>query len=614
MNAGEANEDLWERAFQLSYFILTDRSMARECLARALEKLATQRSREKRRAYWRGRKAGLMIRRISRPVDDTLQWLVCLESEACEKWQEQAGQPTEIDMVVRYVKHLAQITTANSSFHVNIGFNRLLRSYTTPEVQQIYELATGRYPGAEEYRKAKGRLLKQLTARFEGCLTVKTSQYGERQLETHPQAQRWSLLIEQCVAAFAPWSAAGSCWHDRAPATVASGSRHGAGSSGPQDRLETSRCHWFMHSSCYGRLAQQLGFDPPQERLAVPRFLNQNTDGQDGHVGPPERRTEPLSGDDILGLNERMTSALRARLPLPLAPLQIVAHGAVRARIDPRRDELNRFEIPEGTRLLEVLSDTGGPPRLLATHWLDHNEAGELMEGEYTIGLLKGRELALQVVPAAAAVEPCGGAAVITIGARSSSRLAAPLRVIGSLLDKEHPVLQPALVCLALVAVTTLLAGTYLGVRFRQDQLIIGRLTAQIAAQKATIAALQSVSQGPMRSIAHYAFGPESLRLRGAGHPGEPLVTFAPGQSLVILELPVAVGGPDTYRVTLSSFPEEHERMSEAGLRPIKEGEAWVLQFALPAGLVDGGTHYLLALTPSGGDESTRYLFEVQKR
>ena len=51
-------------------------------------------------------------------------------------------------MVVRYIKHLVQITTGASSFHVNIGLNRLLRSYSTPEVQQFYELITERYPGA----------------------------------------------------------------------------------------------------------------------------------------------------------------------------------------------------------------------------------------------------------------------------------------------------------------------------------------------------------------------------------------------------------------------------------------------------------------------------------
>jgi hypothetical protein len=611
VSARERNEGLWERAFQLGYFILMDRSMARECVARAIEKLAAHRSREKRRAYWRGRKQGLMIRRISRPLQDTLQWLVCLESEACERQQELQGQLTETDMVVRYVKHLAQATTVNSSFHVNIAFNRLLRSYTTPEVQQIYELATERYPGAEEYRKAKGRLLKLLAARFEGFLRIRTTQYGEHQFEAHEQAEPWWLLIEQCLEAFAPWSAARSCWQDSVGAMAAGTSQLAARARGLADSVESSRCHWFMHSSCYGRLAQQLGFDPPEERLAVPRFLH--GDGQDRNAGAPERRTEPLSEDEIHGLNERMASAIGAPHLLASASLQIVAHGIVYARIDPRRDELCSFEIPQGTGLLEIRSDTPGSPRILAVHWLDYNEAGGFLECEYTLEREGGRELALRVVPASGADEPYGDAALVTISAHSKSSLRERLRRFGSLFEGERYQLGTAALSVALVTVGGLAAGAYLAFRLSQDHLIMSRMAAEIAEQKAAVAALQRVSPGPIQAIARYQFRSESPRLRGTGSPGEPLVSFAPGQSLAILELPVAEGAQALYRVTLSSFPEEQERMSETALQPVRKGEGWFVEFALPARLVEGGTHYVLALTPLGGAESTRYVFEVQK-
>src|SRR6185437_11666219 len=134
------------------------------------------------------------------------------EADTCEKKQESQGLPTEADMVVRYVKHLAQLTTVNSSFHVNVGFNRLLRSYTTPEVQQVYELVTARYPAPEEYRKAKGKLLKQLATRFERFLRMRTAPFGELQFETHVAHEYWSGLVEQCLEFFAPWSARPSCF------------------------------------------------------------------------------------------------------------------------------------------------------------------------------------------------------------------------------------------------------------------------------------------------------------------------------------------------------------------------------------------------------------------
>jgi hypothetical protein len=612
--ATEVSEKLWERAFQLSYFILLDRSEARECVARAIEKLAAQQSRERRRVYWRGRKKELTIRRISRPAQDTLQWLICLESEVCEKEQELRGQPTEADMVVRYVKHLAQMTTGNSSFHVNIGFNRLLRNYTTPEVQQIYELATGRFPASEEYRKAKSKLLKQLAARFDRFLRIRAAQYGELQFEAHEEREPWSRLVEECLDFFAPWSGRESCLrHGGAlPLSVPTGSR--GGPNAIPDRLETSRCHWFMHSSCYGRLAERLSFDPPQERLSVPRFLHREGGGQGSDPGSPERRTAPLSPGDTQGLRARVDSVTAARGAIALAPLKIVAHGTVCASLDPARDERRRFEIPADTRLLEVRSDTAGADRILATHWLEYSEGPGLLAGEYSITLQGRRQLVLSVLPTSQSQEEQGGGAVVTIESCAVSTLVERLRSVGALLGGDRSTfLRPALASVALVAVGVLVSGVYFGLRTSQDRQLIGRMAAEVADQKAALDALERAPKPITRLVAHYAFNSDTPNLRGTGNPGEPVVTFAPADSMVILELPVAGGEHALYRVTVSSFPEQQERLSESALRPLKSGNRWILEFALPAALVERDTHYLLSFSQMSGADSGRYIFEVRK-
>ena len=81
---------------------------------------------------------------------------------------------------------------------------------------------------------------------------------------------------------------------------------------------------------------------------------------------------------------------------------------------------------------------------------------------------------------------------------------------------------------------------------------------------------------------------------------------------MAILELPVAQGEHGSYRARLSSFPQEQERLTELALRPVRHGEHWIVEFALPAALVEGDTHYLITLTQNGGD-SARYVFKVQK-
>ena len=586
------SEILWERGFQLSYFVLLDRARARECVARAIEKLAAQRTREKRRSYWRGRKKELTIRRISRPTEDTLQWLICLESEACEKEQEVQGRPTETDMVVRYVKHLAQVTTVSSSFHVNVGFNRLLRNYSTPEVQQVYELATERYPAAEEYRKAKGKLLNQLAARFERFVRIRKAQYGELQFETHVEHQGWSALVEQCLELFSPWSSHQSCFQDTA---VPRGTASGA------DRLETNRCHWFMHSTCYGRLVTQLGFDPPRERLSVPRFLHHDSGDPGSNPNSLERRTAPLSNDDTRMLRERV-STVDQNAAIALEPLRIVAHGAVRATLDPAHDQRRRFEIEEGTQLLEVRSSETEGDRILATHWIDYGEDHRILPGEYTIGLQGGRQLAFNVAPANES------GAVVTVESCSTSTVRA------GLFSFQGGLLRPVLASVVLVAVGGLVASAWFAPRISQDRALIGQMAQEVAAQKATIATLQHLPKEVIPSIARYAFSSEVPNLRGAGSPGEALVTFASGQALVILELPVDGDERGAYRVTLRTFPEQQERLSETALQPVKEGSRRVVEFPLPAALVESNGHYLLDLTRIGGGADTRrYVFEVRK-
>jgi len=616
MSAAEVSTRLWERAFRLSYFILRDRSRAHECVARAAEKLAAQRTRERRRSYWRARKQELTIRRISRPAEDSLQWLVFLEAEAFEKEQESHGTAAEEDMIVRYIKHLAQLTTVNSSFHVNIGFNRLLRKYSTSEVQQIYELATRRYPGAEEYRKAKGKLLNQLSGRFERFLEVRTGQYGELQFAAHEDDAPWAALVEECLDFFTPWSSHTSCLH--AGAALEAGPR--VGGSRPAaiipDRLETGWCHWFMHSTCYGRLAQQSGFDPPQERLSVPRFLHHDGSSRGSGPGSIERRAASLSQEESRILHERVAAAMAAGDGLGLRPFRIVAQGRVCGKLDPARNEQLSFEIADGTRLLELRSEAAGEDRILATHWIDYSEDGGIVAGEYTIALRGGRQLALSVVPRSQAGDGLrASAAIVTIESRASRSLFGWLGSFGSASDGRGALLRPALASVALVAVGALAAGTYLGFATSRDRHLIEQMAAQLAAQKA---ALVELERGPkpaipsVAEVAHYAFSSDLPNLRGAGSAGEPVVSFAPADSMVLLQLPVS-GGDGTYRVRLSSFPQDEERMIETALRPVKHGDQWIVEFALPAALVDGGSHYLLALTQGGADRG-RYLFEVHKK
>src|SRR5437899_1836750 len=114
----DESQDLLEKGFQLAFFILCDRSTAIHVVTYALNKLTVQHSREQKRAYWRDKYLKGRITRITRENRDALQWLIYFESESYEKKHEELGQQTLRDMIIRYVKHLVQISTPMSAFYV----------------------------------------------------------------------------------------------------------------------------------------------------------------------------------------------------------------------------------------------------------------------------------------------------------------------------------------------------------------------------------------------------------------------------------------------------------------------------------------------------------------
>ena len=611
-------EDLWQRAFQLAFFIVPDRASAYQIAGRAVEKLGVQRSRERRRSYWRGRNAKLRIRRISRPDADALQWLVYLESEECEKERERNDQHTEVDLVIRYIKHLVQLTTGASSFYVNVGINRLLHNYSTPEVQQVYEFITEHYPASEEYRKVKGRLMNRLAVRFDGFLKIRTSEYRELRFEAYEDQKTWASLVEECLEAFTPWSTREACL--RRPAELKFGAP-GSGARHPSlpnhaDGIETCRCHWFMHSPCYGELAKKLGLDPPEERLSVPQFLLNNDGGQGPDPSGAGRKVAPLTDAEMRGLKARIDSSGAKRQQASLRSMKIVAHGVVCARLDPARDETRQFEIPEGTKLLEVRAEEAGADLTLATHWIDYTEWNGIATGEYTITLKDKRELVFKIVPAGSGTEQEGGATVL-VESRSSSLLRAWFDVIGSYARVPQKLLGYAFAAVVLIALGWLGARAHYRSKLAQQQKTVEHMAAEIASQQTASASQQQKPPLPKDIVATFFLTSANPSLRGTENPEEPVVTFAPGDSLVMLDLSVVEGKYGSYRASLSSFVEQHELLRENSLKPAKKRNDWVVEFALPSTLVADRTHYLITLEALDGagriTPVSRFLFEVRK-
>jgi hypothetical protein len=116
-------EEAGARAFELAYFIHGDRAVALRIAAEAMAKLEVVSAAQDKRLYYTpaGRAPSANGDRFRNKVSVSerllLQRLVYVESEPHERRDEEASIPThnEEDMLIRYIKHLAQITTTAST-------------------------------------------------------------------------------------------------------------------------------------------------------------------------------------------------------------------------------------------------------------------------------------------------------------------------------------------------------------------------------------------------------------------------------------------------------------------------------------------------------------------
>ncbi|HSM87194.1 MAG TPA: hypothetical protein VLT16_13635, partial [Candidatus Limnocylindrales bacterium] len=401
-------EDLLEKGFQLAYFIFPSRSTAFLILSSALNKLHAQRGREARRSYWRDKHLKRGITRITREEGDALQWLIFYESDKYEKQQESDDDPSLRDMVVRYIKNLVRMTTAMSSFYVNIGLHRLLHNYTTAETQRIYEAITDRYLGSDEYRRAKGLLMGKLEKRFGRLLRTLRTQHGELRFEVMQDQAPWAVLVDTCLKAFTPWSTATNCPVPRDfDATQGKLPPHLSGVGTDKldpNEIEINRCHAFIDPVCYGRLAEALTFEAPSRKLAVPRFYMDNVRNDGPSIQPPQQGG--LTAEERKTILDEISNQDSRRQKINPQFVSLVVDGVEKARLNLDSQRSYGFEIEEGAELLEVIADDAGKELVLAAEPIQYTESKGIAASETSLFTFRRGDLALSISPFP---QPAGG-------------------------------------------------------------------------------------------------------------------------------------------------------------------------------------------------------------
>jgi len=389
-------EDLLQAAFELAYFIHRDRRIAAEISLAAMQKLEVAAVTQLRRLYYKGRGEGSGRPGRFKPSwadRHLLQRLVYFESEKWERLQEQQdpGSLTEEDYLLRFVKHLSQITMKRSSFYASIAIGRILHAYSTADTMAIYDAVAPE--GCERkqgdyFRARKAQLLEEVRLRFGDLLTIVRGPHREERIESCPATPERAAWMRECQRVMTPWATTcPDCAESEAP------------ESGQDlyDRQEVRRFHALFHPPCFSRLSRRIGLTEPKTRLAIPRF---RVAAQPPSARPPGSgdRSARLLPEERLAITAQLQEDSRRRQGSPAGSLRVLVDGKERARLDPIDSELARFSVEDRAEVIEVRGATSSGELLVAVHLLTESGGGDARGHEtFTIVLESGQSIAFRI-------------------------------------------------------------------------------------------------------------------------------------------------------------------------------------------------------------------------
>lgn len=575
---------LLERGFQLAFFLLPERATAINILTGALEKLKVQSRREIKRLYWRDKHPEHPVRRMARNYEDMLQWLIMFESERYERAQEEIGNASLRSMVTRYIKYLIQVTTALSSFYANVAVMRLLHSYSTAETQRAYETLTNRYPGADEYRRAKAVLMDKVSRRFEGLLRTTRVEHGELRFEVGGDQGLWKELTEECLTTFTPWSTQGLCSRlaNRETATAPDA-----------DRNELEWSHSFIDPACFRRLVRHLSLDAPEARLALPRFVmsEKRENNSDSNKKSDLMRPPSLAPEDLDEIERRLASRDARRQKINPRFVTLLVDGVERKQFDLIETKQVQLDLEPGASLIEIWGRDELGELLLATHVVPYAESAvDSSRGAVAVG--KGT---LRFDIAAGATD-----------ASSRARLTVdynPKLQWGWLTQTYRR--RKTIAGYAIAGLTLALAGWGIASAFYAHRIkVLEQRLKQAHGEE------RQLPPTTARAILSYKLTPDDQWVRGPGMTGIPEISLLRDSPAIGLELPLS-GTQESGVISaeLKTFSGDLSLLTINFLKATRTNAGSSVEIVVPNDLLKADTYYTVHLhTPERTD---RFTFKV---
>lgn len=252
-----AGQDV-ERAFEVARFLHPDERVATSVVVGALARVEAARGEQQKRAYYQvGREETVRPYKLRLSTPHLLHKLVLEESERVERASERAGDVTDRDLLIRYIKHLVLLSISHNAFYATLAVTRVLYDYRTRDAMDVYAVIADGEVMKESYdcRARRQRILGLLEQRFGARLQFVRACRGERQLLTEEAEGGTAALVANALEMLFPSPAAcGLCAPDL---------RHDD---------DMAALHTIFHPRCFSALMTELRLPAPATRLRVPLF------------------------------------------------------------------------------------------------------------------------------------------------------------------------------------------------------------------------------------------------------------------------------------------------------------------------------------------------------
>lgn len=422
VDLGVTETHLFESAFQLAYWIHVNKEIAFFIAEDAVDGLPTILNKQKKnrkpsaqlRGFFRWSERTRPIRKTVRLNDrQMLQWLVLKESESWERRTERGEGPyipDEEDMIVRYIKHLALISTKRDSFYITLAVGSLLHQFDRRETRLFFDILTqsdsARMKDTNYIGKQRLEVLGRISERFDGLIETTNKPSEEKQFVTQPITGSILNLVRESLNRFTPWDTSCVIPHAFEITDIA-----GLYLSEPnldeneEEIIAKNRIHTVMHPRCFSLLCERLSkyvaslpredldrrcnYDSLQKRLAVPKFFGFSHPSQRGN----RFQSPDLSGEDYIRLRRTLDARGHRRKTFIPETISVYADNQLIRAFDSRVEKHANLLVRADSSFIEIRGEDRSGELVLATLPLSE----EIIHNNFkqTISLSRGQKVTI---------------------------------------------------------------------------------------------------------------------------------------------------------------------------------------------------------------------------